>query len=125
MKLKTIWSVQKKLVEAFDLGEYHKYPFELLVAKEKHDKERVIKGVQNMINESTSMGNSQKSRLYKHKNAKENNLKSDDFYKDIVLEIIKKDTSLDFVKNDPRIKVLLKWSLLYLFIIIILTYKLL
>lgn len=98
----------KKHIEAFDLGTYHKYPLELLLAKEKQDKESVIECIVNMVNESGSMDNSLKSKLYKHRNAKENNEKSREWYRSLVVELIKKDNTLDFVKNDSRIKFLLE-----------------
>lgn len=98
----------KKHVEAFDLGAYHKYPLELLLATKKQDKERVIESITNMVNEAGSMDNSLKSKLYKHRNAKEKNEKSEQWYRNLVIEFIKKDNTLDFVKNDSRIKFLLE-----------------
>ncbi|KKY01117.1 transcriptional regulator [Paraclostridium benzoelyticum] len=97
----------KKHVEAFDLGTYHKYPLELLLAKEKQDKERIIESIVNMVNEAGSMDDSLKSKLYKHRNTNEDNEKSEDWYRSLVVELIKKDNTLDFVKNDSRIKFLL------------------
>lgn len=96
------------LVETFDLGEYHKYPLELLLAKEKNDKERIIKTIQNMMDKAESMGNSINSKLYKHISSKESGEKNKESYKNTVMTIIKEDDSLDFVKNDPRIKLLLE-----------------
>lgn len=97
----------KKHVEAFDLGTYHKYPLELLLAKEMQDKERVIETVIKMVNEAGSKDNSLKSKLYKHRNAKEKNEQSEEWHRSLVIELIEKDNSLDFIKNDSRIKSLL------------------
>jgi putative transcriptional regulator len=94
----------KKLVDGFDLGTYHKYPLELLLAKETQDKERAIACLRNMMSEARSMDHSQKSKFNKHAPEHE---KNDDWYRNIVIEIIKNDASLEFVKDDPRIKILI------------------
>ncbi len=97
----------KKLVEAFDLGEYQKYSFDLYLAKEKHDKEKTIELIINMINEADSMDHL-KSRLYRHRKWKSLKGWSKDKYESLAKMRIKKDKTLDFVKNDPRIKFLLE-----------------
>ncbi|WP_243184253.1 hypothetical protein ACUH7Y_11700 [Clostridium beijerinckii] len=54
------------MVEAFDLGEYQKYGFDLYLAKEKQDKEKAIELIINMVNTADSMDHL-KSRLYRHR----------------------------------------------------------
>jgi transcriptional regulator with XRE-family HTH domain len=98
----------KKLVEVFDLGEYRKYTLDLYLAKEKQDKEKAIEMVINMVNEADSMDNAMKSKLYKHRKWKVTNRWSREKYEGLVKETIKKDKTLDFIKNDPRIKSLLE-----------------
>lgn len=100
--------VAKKHVEAFELGNYHKYALDLFLAKEKHDKEKVIDSIINMVNEAGSMDNSMKSKLYKQRNAKVSNKKSKDWYRKLAIDVIKKDETLDFIKSDARIKLLLE-----------------
>lgn len=97
----------KMLVEIFDLGAYEKYNFDLYLAKEKQDKEKTIDIIINMINEAESMDNL-KSRLYRHRKWKSLNSWSKEKYENLAKMRIKKDKTLDFVKNDPRIKFLLE-----------------
>jgi tetratricopeptide (TPR) repeat protein len=97
----------KKLVEVFDLGVYRKYALDLSLAKEKQDKERAIEMITNMVDEADSMDNGMKSKLYKHRKWKVTNSWSKDKYESLVKRSIKIDKTLDFVKNDPRIKFLL------------------
>jgi len=97
----------KKIVEAFDLGEYQKYGFDLYLAKEKQDKEKAIELIINMVNTADSMDHL-KSRLYRHRKWKSLKGWSKDKYENLAKMRIKKDKNLDFVKNDPRIKFLLE-----------------
>ncbi|MFL0166574.1 helix-turn-helix domain-containing protein [Candidatus Clostridium helianthi] len=97
----------KKLVEAFDLGAYQKYDLDLYLAKEKHDKEKAIELIINMVNEADSMDHI-KSKLYRHRKWKTLNSLGKDKYESLAKMRIKKDKSLDFVKDDPRIKFLLE-----------------
>jgi len=97
----------KKVVEVFELGAYHKYQLDLSLAREKHDKEKTIEMIINMVNEASSIDDSMKSKLYKHIKLKEINIWDKDKYKLLVKESIKKDKTLDFVKDDYRIKILL------------------
>ena len=98
----------KKLVEVFDLGAYHKYALDLSLAKEKHDKEKAIEMIINMVNEADSMDNVMKSKLYTHKRWNVTNSWSKDKYEKLVKGAFKKDKTLDFAKNDSRIKFLLE-----------------
>lgn len=100
--------IAKKHVETFELGTYHKYALDLFLAKEEQDKEKVIESIKNMINEAGNMDNSLKSKLYKQRNAKVINKKSEDWYRRLVIEGFRKDETLDFIKSDPRIKLLLE-----------------
>ncbi len=97
----------KKLVEAFDLGEYQKYSFDLYLAKESQDKEKTIELIINMVNTADSMDHL-KSRLYRHRKWKSLNSWGKDKYESLAKMRIKNDKALDFVKNDPRIKFLLE-----------------
>ena len=97
----------KKLVEAFDLGEYQKYSFDLYLAKEKQDKEKAIELIINMVNTADSMDH-MKSKLYRHRKWKSLTSWSKDKYESSAKMRIKKDKTLDFVKDDPRIKFLLE-----------------
>jgi len=97
----------KKMVEAFDLGDYQKYSFDLYLAKEKQDKEKTIEMIINMVNTADSMDH-MKSKLYRHRKWKSLNSWSKDKYENLAKMKIKKDKTLDFVKNDPRIKFLLE-----------------
>lgn len=97
----------KKLVEVLDLGAYRKYALDLSLAKEKQDKEKAIEMIINMVNEADSMDNMH-SKLYKHRKWNVTNSWSKDKYESLVKRSIKKDKTLDFVKNDPKIKSLLE-----------------
>lgn len=98
----------KKVAEVFDLGAYHKYQLELSLAKEKQDKEKAIEMIINMVNEASSMNDSLKSKLYRHIKFNVPNSWDSDKYKQLVKGIIKEDKTLDFIKNDSRIKFLLE-----------------
>ncbi len=98
----------KKVTEVFDLGAYHKYQLDLSLAREKQDKEKAIEMVINMVNEASSMDASMKSKLYKHMNFNVTNSWDKDKYERLVKGAIKKDKTLDFIKNDSRIKFLLE-----------------
>ncbi|MDQ0148127.1 helix-turn-helix domain-containing protein [Eubacterium multiforme] len=98
----------KKVAEVFDLGAYHKYQLELSLAKEKQDKEKAIEMIINMVNEASSMNDSLKSKLYRHIKINVPNSWDSDKYKRLVKGIIKEDKTLDFIKNDSRIKFLLE-----------------
>lgn len=98
----------KRLVEVFDLGEYHKYALDLSLAKEKQDREKAIEMIVSMVNEADSMDNGMKSKLYSHREWKVINSWSKERYESLVKETIKKDKALDFVKDDASIKFLLE-----------------
>ncbi|WMJ79776.1 helix-turn-helix domain-containing protein [Clostridium sp. MB40-C1] len=98
----------KKVTEVFDLGAYHKYQLDLSLAREKQDKEKAIEMIINMVNEASSMNDSLKSKLYKHMKFNVTNSWDKDKYERLVKGAIKKDKTLDFVKNDSRIKFLLE-----------------
>ena len=98
----------KKVAEVFDFGVYHKYSLDLSLAIEKSDKEKVIEMVVKMVNEASSMDDSMKSTLYKYMNFNITHPISKDRYEEMVKEAFKKNEKLNFVKNDPRIKSLLK-----------------
>lgn len=97
----------KKAVEVFDLGAYHKYQLDLSLAKEKQDKEKAIEMIINMVNEASSMEDSMNSKLYKHMKFNVTNSWGKDKYERLVKGGFKEDKTLDFVKNDSRIKILL------------------
>ncbi|GKU24196.1 helix-turn-helix domain-containing protein [Clostridium folliculivorans] len=97
----------KKLIEAFDLGAYRKYELDLYLAKEKQDKEKAVEMIINMVNEAESMS-VMDSQLYKHRKWKGNNSWNKDKYVSLVKSSIRKDKTLDFVKDDPRIKCLIE-----------------
>jgi len=61
-----------------------------------------------MINEADSMDNGMKSKLYRHKKWIVTNSWSKEKYEILVKEALKKDKTLDFVKDDARIKFLLE-----------------
>jgi putative transcriptional regulator len=98
----------KKVAEVFDLGAYHKYQLDLSLAREKQDKEKAIEMIINMVNEASSMNDSMKSKLYKHMEFNVTNSWDRDKYEKLVKGALKKDKTLDFVKNDCRIKFLLE-----------------
>ncbi|WP_243108108.1 transcriptional regulator [Clostridium sp. JN-9] len=98
----------KKVIEVFDFGAYHKYQLDLSLAKEKQDKEKTIEMIINMVNEASSMDDAMKSKLYKHMKFNVTHSISKDKYERLVKGAIKKDKTLDFVKNDSRIKSLLE-----------------
>ena len=98
----------KKVAEVFDFGVYHKYSLDLSLAIEKSDKEKVIEMIVKMVNEASSMDDSMESTLYKHMNFNITHPISKDRYEEMVKEAFKKNEKLNFVKNDPRIKSLLK-----------------
>lgn len=98
----------KKHIQTFDLGVYHEHSLELMLAKIEKDKERAIKCIINMFNDAKSINSITKSRLFRHKynkNDDSNNILKD---RNMLLETIIKDHDLDFVKNDSRIKKILK-----------------
>lgn len=97
----------KKVIEIFDFGAYYKYQLDLSLAREKQDKEKTIEMVIKMVNEASSMGNAMNSKLYKNMKFNVNSSISKENYERMVKEAIKKDKTLDFVKNDSRIKSLL------------------
>lgn len=98
----------KKLVEVFDLGAYQKYALDLDLTKEKQDKEKAIDIIINMVKEAESMDNGTKSKLYAHRKWRTANSWNKEKYENLVKTRIKKDKTLDFVKDDPRIKLLLE-----------------
>lgn len=98
----------KKLVELFDLGTYNKYVLDLSLAKEKQDKEKTIEIIRNIINEASNINDFINSKLYTHMEFNKNNSMNKDEYKKFIKMSIKKDKTLDFVKNDFRIKALLE-----------------
>lgn len=98
----------KKVSDVFDLGAYNKYQLDLSLAREKQDKEKAIEMIINMVNEASSMDNSMKSKLYKHIKFNVTNTWDKDKYEKAVKGEFKKDKTLDFVKNDSRIKFLLE-----------------
>ncbi|MBW9173482.1 helix-turn-helix domain-containing protein [Clostridium estertheticum] len=98
----------KKVADAFDLGAYHKYSLDLWYAREKQDKEKAIEMIINMVNEASSMDNAMKSKLYKHIKINVNSSWDKDKYEKAVKGGFKKNKTLDFVKDDPRIKILLE-----------------
>ena len=97
----------KNVAEVFDLGAYHKYQLDLSLAREKQDKEKAIEMITNMVNEAITMDNSMKSKLYKHMKYNVTSSWDKDKYESLVKGAIKKDKTLDFVKDDARIKLLL------------------
>ncbi len=98
----------KKVSDVFDLGAYYKYQLELSLAKEKQDKEKTIEMIINMVNEASSMNDSMNSKLYRHIKFNVTNIWDKDKYERAVKGAFKKDKTLDFVKNDSRVKFLLK-----------------
>jgi len=62
----------------------------------------------NMVNEASSMDDFMKSKLYKHLKFNVTNSWSRDKYERLVKGVFKEDKTLDFVKNDSRIKFLLE-----------------
>lgn len=98
----------KKLVELFDLGTYNKHVLDLSLAKEKQDKEKTIEIIRNIINEASNINDFINSKLYTHMEFNKNNSMNEDEYKKFIKMSIKKDKTLDFVKNDFRIKALLE-----------------
>ena len=98
----------KKVADVFDLGAYHKYQLDLSLAREKQDKEKAIEMIINMVNEANSMDNAMKSKLYKHMKFNINSSWDKDKYERLVKGAFKKDKTLDFVKDDARIKFLLE-----------------
>lgn len=97
----------KKFIEVFDFGEYYKYQLDLSLAREKQDKEKTIEMIIKIVSEASSIDNAMKSKLYRHMKFNVNSSISKEKYKKMVKEAIKKDKTLDFVKNDSRIKYLL------------------
>ena len=93
----------KKIIEVFEFGEYYKYQLDLSLAKEKRDKDKTIEMIIKIVSEANSM----KSNLYRHMKFNVNSSISKDKYEKMVKEAIKKDKTLDFVKNDSRIKSIL------------------
>ena len=53
------------------------------------------------------MDNAMKSKVYRHMKFNVNSSSSKDIYEKMVKEAIKKDKTLDFVKDDYRVKSLL------------------
>lgn len=98
----------KKIVEVFDLGAYNKYLLDLFIAIEKQDKDRTIEMIKNMVNEASSMNDFVRSKLYSHMKFNEVNSMSKDEFEKLVKNSINKDKTLDFIKDDPRIKFLLE-----------------
>lgn len=60
-----------------------------------------------IVSEANSMNNAMKSKLYRHMKFNVNSSISKDKYEKMVKEAIKKDKTIDFVKNDSRIKSIL------------------
>ncbi len=99
----------KKVVEVFDFGAYYKYQLGLSLAREKQDKEKAIEMIINMVNEASTMNDSMESKLYSHIKFNVSESWDKDRYKELVKNAIRKDKTIDFVKNDPRIKFLLDY----------------
>jgi transcriptional regulator with XRE-family HTH domain len=98
----------KKLVDVFDLGAYHKYALDLSLAKEKQDKEKALEMITNMVNEAETMDNGLQSKLYRHKKWIVTNKWNKDKYVTLAKGAFRRDKTIDFVKDDPRIKFLLE-----------------
>ena len=98
----------KKVIEVFDFGAYYKYQLDLSLAAQKHDKEKTIEMIIKIVSEASSMDDAMKSKLYKNMKFNVNSSISKDKYEKIVKEAIKKDKTLDFIKDDSRIKSLLE-----------------
>lgn len=97
----------KKIIEVFEFGEYYKYQLELSLAREKQDKEKTIEMIIKTVSEASSMDNAIKSKLYRHMKFNVNSSISKEKYEKMVKEAIKEDKTLNFVKNDYRVKSLL------------------
>lgn len=98
----------KSLVDVFELGEYYKHTLDLSLGKAKNDKEQIIIALVNMVKYAETMDSLSNSSLYKHRVLDKTNTLDKNKYKNIVKEAIKKDKSLDFVKNHSKIKFLLE-----------------
>ena len=103
----------KKIVDALEMGEYNKHSLDLLFAIEKKDKEKTIEIFQKMVDATDSLNDFMKSCLYKHIKFNFNPLDEEETkkYREMLKKSIKKslkeDKSLDFIKDDPRIKAVL------------------
>lgn len=97
----------KNIIEVLEFGEYYKYQLDLSLAKEKRDKDKTIEMIIRIVSEASSMDKAMKSKLYRHMNFNVNSSISKEKYERMVKEAIKKDKTLDFVKNDYRVKSLL------------------
>lgn len=98
----------KKLVETFDLGEFNKYSLDLFIAIEKQDKERTIEIIKNMVDKEDSINNFMNSKLYMHMTFKNPSHIRPDEYKKYTKVLIEKIKELDFIKDDYRVKSLLR-----------------
>lgn len=103
-----MFRIYKKLIEIFDLGANSKYSVDLFLAVKKHDEEKSIEMIKNIVNEIGSMNDFKKSKLYTHMKFNESDHMSIGEYEQLVKKSIEKDKTLDFVKDDPRIKLLLQ-----------------
>lgn len=98
----------KMLMDVFDFGAYHKYELDLWSGIEKQDKEKTIESIINMIHDAGNMNDAMKSKIYKHMKFNVTNSISKEKYESLVKGALKKRKGIDFVKDDSRIKTLLK-----------------
>jgi len=95
----------KKVAGLFDLGEYIENTPELFLAMDKHDNERSLNALEQMASGIDTVSDFIKSDLYSHMKFKEtSNLN----IRAMIKKGLESDKKLDFIKNDPRFKAVLK-----------------
>ncbi len=96
----------EKIAEMFDLGAYTASTLHLFLAIEKQDKEKSINMLERMADGLETTGEYRKSTLYRHMKF---NWTSDlSNLKKMIGKGMEKDKTLDFVRNEPRFKRLMK-----------------
>lgn len=99
--------VLKKTNILYDLDKFSLIQSEMIISIHKKDKENAIKDLEKVISEIENFSVDDKSGLYAFRKYKNNvfNLKE---YKKLLKEIIDKNSDYDFIKDDSRVKKLLK-----------------
>ena len=98
--------IAKQIAELFDLGTYMAWTPQMLLAIEKKDKELSIKMIEHMVDGLASIEQLKKSPLYSR--IKINKLTNLNEVKSMLKKSFENDQKLDFIREEPRFKRILK-----------------
>ena len=99
-------NLSKEIALSLNFGEYIAYTSRLFLAIEKSDKEQTIEMLDHMIEGIDFFENFRDSELYTH--IKLNNLSDPNMSKKMLRDALNKSKELDFSRNEPAAKRLLK-----------------